>query len=181
MAPAALGFASWQRALVSRAGQSYAIEVEAERSGEHTLKIVTQDLRGTKELKLPLSGQASRPVPLCRFPAPIPPHPTILLPRALHSHMPTRGHPWAPRRERFGADQHGGFPPNTPVHARCALSADVRTLPHATSPSTPAVFRTFALRVAIPFDRMCPRTMATAVRAYAAPHWSRAGRDRASW
>jgi len=53
----ALGFASWQRALVSRAGQSYVLEVESERSGEPTLKIVTQDLRGTKELKLPLSGQ----------------------------------------------------------------------------------------------------------------------------
>ena len=52
----ALGFASWQRALISRAGQSYTLEHGVSEKGD-TLKIVTQDLRGTSELELPLSGQ----------------------------------------------------------------------------------------------------------------------------
>ena len=52
----ALGFASWQHALISRAGQSYTLEHGVGEKGD-TLKIVTQDLRGTSELELPLSGQ----------------------------------------------------------------------------------------------------------------------------
>jgi hypothetical protein len=55
---AALGFASWQRALISRAGQTYVLEQSRDEQGD-TLKIVTQDLRGTSELELPLSGQVN--------------------------------------------------------------------------------------------------------------------------
>lgn len=53
----ALGFSSWQRAIISHAGQSYTLE---HGHGEHgdTLRIVTQDLRGTSELELPLSGKS---------------------------------------------------------------------------------------------------------------------------
>jgi len=56
----ALGFASWQRALISRAGQSYVLEVTPNREGkadDGTLRIITEDLRGKTELALPLSGQ----------------------------------------------------------------------------------------------------------------------------
>lgn len=52
---AALGFASWQRALIARAGQSTTLEHGVDKDGD-TLRIVTQDLRGTSQLELPLSG-----------------------------------------------------------------------------------------------------------------------------
>jgi hypothetical protein len=52
---AALGFASWQRALIARAGQSTILEHGIDKNGD-TLRIVTQDLRGTSQLELPLSG-----------------------------------------------------------------------------------------------------------------------------
>lgn len=52
---AALGFASWQRALIARAGQSTTLEHGVDEHGD-TLRIVTQDLRGTSQLELPLSG-----------------------------------------------------------------------------------------------------------------------------
>lgn len=52
----ALGFSSWQRAIISHAGQSYTIDQGHGDKGD-TLKIVTQDLRGTSELELPLSGK----------------------------------------------------------------------------------------------------------------------------
>lgn len=51
---AALGFSSWQRAIISHAGQSYTLE----QGPGDTLRIVTQDLRGTSQLELPLSGKA---------------------------------------------------------------------------------------------------------------------------
>jgi len=51
----ALGFASWQRALIARAGQSTTLEHGVDEHGD-TLRIVTQDLRGTSQLELPLSG-----------------------------------------------------------------------------------------------------------------------------
>ena len=54
---AALGFSSWQRAIISHAGQSYTLEHGSGDQGD-TLKIVTHDLRGTSELELPLSGKA---------------------------------------------------------------------------------------------------------------------------
>jgi hypothetical protein len=52
----ALGFSSWQRAIISHAGQSYTLE---HGHGDHgdTLRIVTQDLRGTSLLELPLNGK----------------------------------------------------------------------------------------------------------------------------
>ena len=50
-----LGFASWQRALIARAGQSTTLEHGVDKDGD-TLRIVTQDLRGTSQLELPLSG-----------------------------------------------------------------------------------------------------------------------------
>ena len=55
-ARAALGFSSWQRAIISHAGQSYTLE---HGHGDHgdTLRIVTQDLRGTSLLELPLNGK----------------------------------------------------------------------------------------------------------------------------
>ena len=57
LALAALGFSSWQRAIISHAGQSYTLESGSGNDGD-TLKIVTQDLRGTSELELPLSGKS---------------------------------------------------------------------------------------------------------------------------
>lgn len=53
---AALGFASWQRALISRAGQTHVLEHDKDKKEGDTLRILTQDLRGTSELTLPLSG-----------------------------------------------------------------------------------------------------------------------------
>ena len=53
---AALGFASWQRALIARAGQSTTLEHAVDSQQGDTLRIVTQDLRGTSQLELPLSG-----------------------------------------------------------------------------------------------------------------------------
>lgn len=52
----ALGFASWQRALIARAGQSTTLEHAVDSQQGDTLRIVTQDLRGTSQLELPLSG-----------------------------------------------------------------------------------------------------------------------------
>mmetsp|Transcript_48550 Transcript_48550/g.96791 ORF Transcript_48550/g.96791 Transcript_48550/m.96791 type:complete len:215 (-) Transcript_48550:580-1224(-) len=52
----ALGFASWQRALISRAGQSTTLEQTRNDKGDDALRIITADLRGTSELELPLSG-----------------------------------------------------------------------------------------------------------------------------
>ena len=54
---AGLGFSSWQRAIISHAGQSYTLEHGHGEQGD-TLRIMTQDLRGTSELELPLSGRA---------------------------------------------------------------------------------------------------------------------------
>jgi hypothetical protein len=53
----ALGFNSWQRAVISHAGQSYTLEPGRDGGGD-TLRIITQDLRGTSELELPLSGKS---------------------------------------------------------------------------------------------------------------------------
>jgi len=52
----ALGFSSWQRAIISHAGQSYTLEHGHGEQGD-TLKILTQDLRGSSELELPLNGK----------------------------------------------------------------------------------------------------------------------------
>ena len=57
MRVAALGFSSWQRAIISHAGQSYTLEQGTGSQGD-TLRIVTQDLRGHSTLELPLSGKA---------------------------------------------------------------------------------------------------------------------------
>jgi len=52
----ALGFTSWQRALICRAGQSTTLETACTAKHGDVLRIVTADLRGTSELELPLSG-----------------------------------------------------------------------------------------------------------------------------
>jgi hypothetical protein len=52
----ALGFPSWQRALICRAGQQYTLETTRSKRGD-ALRIVTSDLRGRNELELPLNGE----------------------------------------------------------------------------------------------------------------------------
>ena len=47
-----LGFSSWQRALITRAGQQTTFET----TRDDELRIVTSDLRGTTHLDLPLDG-----------------------------------------------------------------------------------------------------------------------------
>ena len=63
----ALGFAAWQRALITRAGQETTLEARCSSNGDE-LRIVTSDLRGTTQLELPLNGAereacAAKPAP----------------------------------------------------------------------------------------------------------------------
>jgi hypothetical protein len=53
---AALGFSSWQRAIISHAGQTYVLEHSQCAQGD-SLCIVTEDLRGKSVLELPLNGK----------------------------------------------------------------------------------------------------------------------------